>query len=981
MIRLDILPHVKIAPMTQAAKKYNAIVLSETHWDRAWYLPFQVYRVRLVRLIDRLIELLDTTPEFHSFMLDGQMAPIEDYLAIRPERKADLQRLVDAGKLFVGPWYILADEFLVSPEALIRNLQIGLRQAAEYGTIMREGYTPDSFGHIAQLPQILQGFDIDSCIFWRGFGDEADELGNEFHWDAPDGSRVLGVHIRDGYHNIANIGYPNRGSDRSAMALDMELAMDQMRAAVDLLKGGAQTSQMLLFDGVDHAEANIDITKIIANANALFDDVHIEHGTLPDYIANVRNELAKAGTLLPTISGEFNRGKYAHVLQSVYSTRIYLKQANERGQRLLERYAEPMGAFAWALGGEYPQALLTEAWKLLLLNHPHDDICGCSCDEVHQEDMQRFSEVDQIGRILTRDSARQVMAQIKRDDQDGIPIVIFNPAGWARHETFEIEIPFDQNAEIEKFELVSAEGNPIPFQIIDKYNYFEAELRKNHYQTRYKIALTLDLPAAGYRVVYTSNKSHAQRLQERRIQQMRDEKGPLLTPEQARSYALTGSIRESLKDERKSPLSFVSVTPTSHGMENNVVKIEINFDGTLNIIDKQTGRVFRNLLYFEDVEDAGDEYDYSPCPNSQTLTTLGEVCEIRPIHSGKHQVTYEIKRHFALPASLTDDRQQRSATKIPCKIVSRVTLRGNNRHVDVTTTVDNLVKDHRLRVCFPTQLNTDVATADGHFDVATRTIDKPAKSEWVQPPVPTHNQRAFVDVSDGKAGLAIFNRGLPEYEIMRDNGRNTVAMTLLRCVDMLFRDDLLTRPGYAWLPLYTPDAQCLGTHTFEFAIAPHAGDWKQIYRPAHTWAQPVYVRRGDETEGFIPTQAVPKDKEAFQLFKDTQVLSDLSGTLPAKQSFMAVDNDLVLLSAVKRANNDGQLVVRLVNVDESAVTTDLTTAFPIQAAHVLNFNEVVQSELAVDDPQRLTIEIRPKQALTLGLTIKRMATKLPRRIG
>ena len=966
--------------MTQPTQPYNAIVLSETHWDRAWYLPFQVYRVRLVRLIDRLIELLDTTPDFHSFMLDGQMSPIEDYLAIRPERKADLQRLVQSGKLFVGPWYILADEFLVSPEALIRNLQIGLRQAAEYGVIMREGYTPDSFGHISQLPQILQGFNIDSCIFWRGFGDEADTLGNEFHWDAPDGSRVLGVHIRDGYHNIANIGYPNRGSDRSAMALDMELAMDQMRAAVDLLKGGAQTSQMLLFDGVDHAEANLDITDIIAKANALFDDVNIKHGTLPDYIANVRKELNEAGTLLPSISGEFNRGKYAHVLQSVYSTRIYLKQANERGQRLLERYAEPMSAFAWALGGEYPQALLTEAWKLLLLNHPHDDICGCSCDEVHQEDMQRFSEVDQIGRILTRDSSRQVMAQIKRDHQDGIPVVLFNPAGWARHETFEIEIPFDQNDEVKKFDLISAEGNPIPFQIISQRDYFEAELRKNHYQTLYKVAFTLTLPAAGYRVIYARIAPRYPRASDMR-EIMKVPEGSMLTAEEATSTFLAPPIQAALKKQWKSPLSYVPVTMTSHGMENNAIKVEINFDGTLSVTDKATGRVYSNLLYFEDVEDAGDEYDYSPCPHSQTLTTLGTVCEIRPIHTGSHQITYEIKRHFTLPESLTDDRQQRSQTMIPCQIISLVTLRGNNRHVDVKTTVNNLVKDHRLRVCFPTRLETDVATADGHFDVTTRSIDKPAHPDWVQPPVPTHNQRAFVDVSDGEAGLAIFNRGLPEYEIMRDGGRNTVAVTLLRCVDMLFRDDLLTRPGYAWLPLHTPDAQCLGSHTFELAIAPHAGDWRQIYRPAHTWAQPVYVRRGDETEGFIPVQSVPKDKEAFTLFKDTNVLSDLSGTLPDQHSFVSINHELVLVSAVKRSEDGKLLVVRLLNIDEVAVSAELTLARPIKAAYELNFNEAIQRSVAVNGTQQVVVEIRPKQALTLGLDIERMATKLPRCIG
>jgi alpha-mannosidase len=91
------------------------------------------------------------------------MLPVEDYLEARPERRPDLERLVRAGRLFLGPWYALADEYLVSPEALIRNLSLGMRLAREFGPIMSEGYVPDAFGHIAQLPQILQGFVVGSA--------------------------------------------------------------------------------------------------------------------------------------------------------------------------------------------------------------------------------------------------------------------------------------------------------------------------------------------------------------------------------------------------------------------------------------------------------------------------------------------------------------------------------------------------------------------------------------------------------------------------------------------------------------------------------------------------------------------------------------------------------------------------------------------------------------------------------------------------
>ena len=163
-------------------RPFHATWVSHTHWDRAWYVTFQEYRIRLVRLVDRLLELLQTRPDYRVYMLDGQMAVLEDYLEVRPQRAAELQAHCRQGRIQVGPWYVLADEFLVSPEALIRNLMVGHRMGAEYGGVMRIGYVPDGFGHIAQLPQILRGFGIDYAFFWRGLGIEGDRLGTEFEW-------------------------------------------------------------------------------------------------------------------------------------------------------------------------------------------------------------------------------------------------------------------------------------------------------------------------------------------------------------------------------------------------------------------------------------------------------------------------------------------------------------------------------------------------------------------------------------------------------------------------------------------------------------------------------------------------------------------------------------------------------------------------------------------------------------------------------
>ena len=430
-------------------KKYIGTLVSHTHWDRAWYAPFEVFRVRLVRLIDRLIDLLDRDPAYRSFMLDGQVLPIEDYLAMRPERRGDLERLVRSGRLVIGPWYALADEYLVSPEALIRNLLIGTRTAEALGGCMREGYVPDAFGHIAQLPQILQGFGIGSAVFWRGVGDEGERLHNEFWWQAPDGTEVLAIHLPDGYHNASNLGYPMRWGDPSALTFDPELALDRLAAAVATLGPVARTPYLLLMNGIDHAEPDPHTPEVIVQANAVLPDITIEHGALADYVSRVRAHLSggehgQETDALPVFQGEFNRGRYTFSLQGTHSTRMVLKQANARAETLLERYAEPLSALAALLGEPYPAAFLDHAWRTLLKNHPHDDICGCSVDAVHRENMTRYEMVDQLGQTIVRDSFRAIARHSDRSAQPGPPFVFWNPLAWPFTGVAEVSLFFDQ---------------------------------------------------------------------------------------------------------------------------------------------------------------------------------------------------------------------------------------------------------------------------------------------------------------------------------------------------------------------------------------------------------------------------------------------------------------------------------------------------------------------------------------------------------
>jgi alpha-mannosidase len=199
----------------------HILVISHTHWDREWYRTYQEFRLRLVEVVDQVLDLLAERPDFAHFTLDGQAVILEDYLAIRPERASQVREFVQAGRLHIGPWYVQPDEFLVSGESLIRNLMLGERVARPLGGAARIGWLPDTFGHVAQLPQILRNFGIDNFVFTRGMGDELPEPRTEFWWEAPNGDRVLALHQLAGYWNAGNLGYTYFWGDTQGRAPDL----------------------------------------------------------------------------------------------------------------------------------------------------------------------------------------------------------------------------------------------------------------------------------------------------------------------------------------------------------------------------------------------------------------------------------------------------------------------------------------------------------------------------------------------------------------------------------------------------------------------------------------------------------------------------------------------------------------------------------------------------------------------------------------
>jgi mannosylglycerate hydrolase len=879
-------------------KKWTAIVVSHTHWDREWYLTFQGFRRRLVRLTDRLLSLMETNPRYKYYIFDGQTIVLEDYLEIRPENEERIRKLVQEGRLHIGPWYVLPDEFLVSGEALVRNLLIGHLIAEKFGRVMKVGYLPDPFGHIAQMPQILQGFGIKSFMFHRGLGDEWEGLNTEFWWEGLDGTKVLAIYQMHGYCNLAGLGYEPPFGEPGTVKVDMDKAVETIRREVESLKPFASTRYILLNNGCDHLEPQPELPDMIDYANSKLEDIEVVHSTFEEYVEKVLSEEPKLGT----VKGELHRGRYHPLLLGVFSTRLYLKKENFATQRALEKYAEPISSLAWLKGKPYEGAFLLRAWKYLISNHPHDSICGCSVDEVHRDMLPRFAAARQIADIMFDESTRYIVDRINSKKEGArAAVVVFNPHSWTVTDVakLHIEFPVSPDQTIHNIIVRDETGKIVASQLENikvSLPYHPHPLNQLVWSGDISISAE-NVPPLGYKTYY---------------------------------------LEEVRETKRISTL--LIATPTS--LENAFLRVDMNPNGTIDITDKRSGQVFRGCNLFEDTEDIGDEYNYSPAPNSETITSSGANAHISLLQRGPVSATIKVQLTLYLPESIDETRTSRSKELVPCPITSYITLHAGIPRIDIETIFENKAKDHRLRVHFPTNLFANDCLADVQFGVLRRNIQLPKGEGWVEKPVGMKAMQSFVAVESRGLGLCVVSEGMPEYEPIDTPQGVDIALTLLRSVGWLSRGDLLTRPYNAGPQVPTPDAQCLGTHIARYAIIPFVNSFEE----AKPW--------------LLAYQFVAPLRSVVTFPKE--------GSLPTQYSLLKIEPEELVLSALKKAEKEDALILRFYNIASYEVEGKITfTEVP---------KKVVLSNLAEEDVEQMSadkeleVKVKPYQIITLKLS-------------
>jgi mannosylglycerate hydrolase len=625
----------------------------------------------------------------------------------------------------------------------------------------------------------------------------------------------------------------------------------------------------------------------------------------------------------------FTKGFVSSLMGWITSARTNIKQDNFITERDVTYYAEPMSVFASLCGAPYPQNFIDLSYNYLLQNHGHDSIGACGRDVVYEDVLYRSRQSREVSSCIIERAIMDIAGDIDLSgwSSSDMAIVVYNPAPFKRSEVIDmiVEIPLEWNCE--SFEILDSDGKKVDMQICEKIKAYYSVVQSpndtaNTFpSSRYHVKVELkDIPGMGYKTFKAV---------------------PVKNPRFPQPK---------------------TICPSVNTMENEFIAVKINSNGTMDIKDKATGKLYQGLGYFRDTGETGNPWEHIPPQKDIMYTTLSEKADISLISDGELEASYRVELNWALPEGRSADEKTRSSHFKPYRIVNTVTLRKDLKWVDVVTEVDNNVEDHYLQVSFPTGIKAQNVDVQGQFDVISRQIKKVDYALYDEVPMTENPMNSFVDISDGTVGMAFLNEGLKAYEAHED-ADNTVSLTLLRCFPLRI---CVTQEMLDYSKL-DKGSQCLGKQKFHYAVMPHEGNWEA----AKAW----------------------QASEQFNLkLTALQIGATKYGKNPLEKSFLELKDEGLHVSAVKRSENGDGWIVRLFNPFEHTVKTAvrlnggytgpnkpqspverLEAEFELpkdrgsewSSVRVVNLEELPQSDLTVDTQGWVDFEITKKKILTI----------------
>lgn len=782
-------------------------VITHTHWDREWYEPVEVYRFRLIELIERLQVIFERNPDYHSFFLDGQTVPLEDILAVRPELEPWLRRQIKAGRLRLGPFYVLLDEQLVCGESFVRNLIIGRDMVRRYSGTAEVGYLPDNFGHVSQTPQILRGFNLDNAVMWRGL--EADQdLPNECHWRSPDGSEVfLFVLQGNGYASAAG------------MMPDDPASFDRALDSLERLKARTARPAILLMYGVDHAFPHPETKQALAILQQRAEGITVKHSDLESFLAAARGQATDR-----VLQGE--RIVATH-LDATFSSRLILKQMNRVGEMELTAYAEPLAVLAALTGAAYPGADLQRAWKKLIRCHAHDSITGCHADAVAEDVRVRLRRSREIAAGVTDLALERLLGcRLCYADPTALRILtVFNPVPAERRAVIRAEVYLPVDAPPVQEITVHGQNETCVANVLGGEDVYWPQ-RSDYWVPKAK-------PCRRHTIEFGPVKLQPLGLTCFKVEVV----------EKAESkITMAGSAHVAGEESKVAP---PTISPRPDVLENALVQVVVRPDGSLDVTDKQTGKHYPGLHALEAEQDAGDLYYCAPMLDRARYAFIPS--ERRLLENCPTGATIRISGTLQVPAGMDSNGYLLRAT-VECPVSVAVTLKRDDPLIYFRTTIENRARNICWRARFDSGLTQPRCFTHTPFDIVER---PPLSDQWFYAGaqcrasvLTRYAAQEFVSLYEGGQSLTLLNRGLPEYTFHRGG---LLTLTLLRSTGAIWGWRIKPNPPTREYPSETGFE--LGVHEREYALLVHAGPIAEspVLRDAVAYNRPPRVRWTDKT--------------------------------------------------------------------------------------------------------------------------------------
>lgn len=878
-------------------------VIPHSHWDREWYFTTSRSKVYLMKDLGDVLNTLENNPEFKYFMVDAQGSLLDDYIKWRPQDKERISKLVNDGRLVIGPWYTQTDQLVISGESIVRNMYYGMKRCESFGKYMNVGYVPDSFGQSGNMPQIYRQFGIEDTLFWRGVSDDMVKH-TDYNWRGDDGSVVFTTQIPFGYYIGGNIPEEPEENEEFWQKECLEKA------------GGRSATRHIYFpNGFDQAPVRTNLPQLVKERNEKDPENEYVISCIEDYIKDVKSENPE----LEEVQGELVIAKHMRIHKSIFSSRSDLKVMNTQIQNYVTNVMEPLLTISYNLGNEYPHEAVAEIWKLLFENAAHDSIGSCISDTANEDVYVRYKQARDIAVNLVELHSRLIATNVKNDAD--MTFTAINTLPQKRKDTVIVKTYVPGG----KFAIIDEKGNDVDYTII-----------KSRDLTDYVLSQTIMLDPS--RKFYVP-----------------DQVLEVTMAIKANDVPALGYVQYSIDTQKDSHKE----TADKKVLENKYYTIEVEENGSLTIVDKANNVTYKNQGILVENGDDGDSFNYSPPRKDMEVFSNESKCTVKISGSDIYDQA-EIHFDMVVPADL--DERAEGKVSVTMLVDMTVALRKDSKVIDFNVKVDNKGLSHRLCVLFDSQIVSAFNYADQQFGLIKRPnyyekemklymesmnnkTEKKAgiqelanwandQSTWQEPPISIEPTQSYVSLTDGKTGIAVIPQGVREYEVLDDS---KIRLTLFRTYGFMGKENLIYRPGRASGEriIETPAAQLLKEMEFNFGFTSYAGDINDsdIDTLAKQYNTNLEVYTYAE---FLNGRLIFSQRE-------------IEGQNAKIHSLFETEGNLVV-SAVKKAEEDDGYIIRLYNgKDHKDLDDKIKFNFDIKEAYYTNLKEEKTEEIKVEN--------------------------------